>query len=64
MEQLSASLQKAASAETDLRAELSKTQRILGESKNNEGNLMDKLRVLQKNMGKFWFFLWYNSFMV
>ncbi|XP_063368164.1 rootletin [Cydia amplana] len=55
VEQLSTSLQKAASAESELRAELSKTQRMLNEAKNNEQNAMDKLRQIQKNIGKFSF---------
>ncbi|CAH2085232.1 unnamed protein product [Euphydryas editha] len=50
VEQLSTSLQKAATAESELRAELSKTQRMLNEAKNNEGNALDKLRQLQKNV--------------
>ncbi|XP_038221135.1 rootletin [Zerene cesonia] len=50
VEQLSTSLQKAAAAETDLRAEVSKTQRLLNEAKNNENNAMDKLRQMQKNI--------------
>lgn len=52
MEQLSTSLQKAAAAESELRAELSKTQRMLNEAKNNEANAMDKLRQMQKSIGK------------
>ncbi|XP_045496834.1 rootletin [Colias croceus] len=50
VEQLSTSLQKAAAAETDLRAEVSKTQRLLNEAKINENNAMDKLRQMQKNI--------------
>ncbi|XP_053606065.1 rootletin isoform X2 [Plodia interpunctella] len=50
VEQLSTSLQKAASAESELRAEVGKTQRMLNEAKNNEHNALEKLRQLQKNV--------------
>ncbi|XP_072949799.1 uncharacterized protein Root [Epargyreus clarus] len=50
VEQLSAALQKAATAESELRAELGKSQRMLNEAKNNEHNAVDKLRQMQKNI--------------
>ncbi|CAB3222355.1 unnamed protein product [Arctia plantaginis] len=48
VEQLSTSLQKAAAAESELRAELGKVSRQLNEAKINENNAVDKLRHLQK----------------
>ncbi|KAG7310116.1 hypothetical protein JYU34_004655 [Plutella xylostella] len=50
VEQLSTSLQKAATAESDLRSEVNRLTRQLTEAKNNENNAVDKLRQLQKSV--------------
>ncbi|XP_048477865.1 rootletin [Plutella xylostella] len=50
VEQLSTSLQKAATAESDLRSEVNRLTRQLAEAKNNENNAVDKLRQLQKSV--------------
>ncbi|GBP76814.1 Rootletin [Eumeta japonica] len=50
IEQLSTSLQKAATAESELRSELSRVQRQLNDAKNNESHALDKLRQLQKSV--------------
>nr|XP_032516165.1 rootletin [Danaus plexippus plexippus] len=52
VEQLSTALQKAATAESELRTELARTQRLLSDAKNNENNVTDKMRHMQKSIGE------------
>ncbi|XP_077288901.1 ciliary rootlet coiled-coil, rootletin [Arctopsyche grandis] len=50
VDQLSASLQKAATSESELRSELNRLQRQLTEAKNHEHITMEKLKQLQKSL--------------